>query len=105
MIRQLIKGSAEAILGGHWLTRVFKKRTSGLDLILGYHNVVPPGESPIGTESLHIGSDAFLEHVEEAMGAHRAVLKEHRFEGEVLPSVLYRWSDLNALASTKYQDG
>ncbi len=41
----------------------------------------------------------------EAMGAVRVALKTHRFEGEVLPSVLYRWSDLNALASTKYQDG
>ncbi len=41
----------------------------------------------------------------EAMGAVRVALKTHRFEGEVLPSVLYRWSDLNALASTKYQNG
>ncbi len=41
----------------------------------------------------------------EAMGAERVALKEHRFEGQVLPSVIYRWSDLNALASTKYQDG
>ena len=73
MIRQLLKDSAEAILGGDWIAPLFKRRTSGLDLILGYHNVVPPGESLIGTESLHIGSNAFLEHVEEAMGGHRLV--------------------------------
>ena len=80
MIRQLIKGSAEAILGGDWLTPLFKQRTSGLDLILGYHNVVPPGESPIGTESLHIGSGAFLEHVEAAMTVHRLVPLRQIFE-------------------------
>ncbi len=80
MIRQLIKGAAEAILGGDWLTPLFRQRTSGLDLVLGYHNVVPPGESPIGTQSLHMGSDAFLEHVEEAMGAHRLVPLRQIFE-------------------------
>ena len=41
----------------------------------------------------------------EALGAERVALKEHRFEGELLASVLYRWPDLKVLASAKYHDG
>lgn len=41
----------------------------------------------------------------EALGAERAAVKEHRFAGELLPTVLYRFSDLGALTSAKLQDG
>ena len=73
MIKRLIKSSAETILGRDGLAPLFKHRTSGLDLILAYHNVVPPGESPIGNRSLHITSDVFLQQVEAAMAEHRLV--------------------------------
>ena len=73
VIRRLVKNSAEAVLGWEKLAPLFKRRISGLDLILAYHNVVPPGESPIGVKSLHVGSDVFLQHVEAAMDEHRLV--------------------------------
>ena len=73
LIRRSIKSIAETILGGDGLAPLLRHRTSGTDLILGYHNVVPPGESPVGTQSLHIGFDTFVEQIEAAIDGHRIV--------------------------------
>ena len=73
MIRRLAKISAEAVLGWKKLAPLFKRRMSGRGLILAYHNVVPPGESPIGAKTLHVGVDAFFQQVEAAMDEHRLV--------------------------------
>ena len=73
LIRRSIKSIAETILGGDGLAPLLRHRTSGTDLILGYHNVVPPGESPVGTQSLHIGFDTFVEQINAAIDGHRIV--------------------------------
>ena len=73
MIKRLIKIGAEALLGGEALGPLLKHRTAGKDLILGYHNVIPDGESPAGSLSLHVRFKAFIEQIRAASDEHQIV--------------------------------
>ena len=73
MIRNTFKRGAEAILSWDGLAPFLRHRTKGRTLVLGYHNVVPPGESPTGSRSLHTDFESFLRQIETVSGTHRIV--------------------------------
>ena len=73
MIRSIVKQLVEVSLGSRAAAGVLSGRTRGMDLVLAYHNVVPPGERAEGSQALHLPSQTFLEQMEVAGEHHELV--------------------------------
>lgn len=73
MIRRVLRGAAERVLGGAIAERRLRTRHPNQVLVLAFHNVVPDGSTPRGDRSLHLPLSRFRELIERLLELCRAV--------------------------------
>jgi peptidoglycan/xylan/chitin deacetylase (PgdA/CDA1 family) len=71
--RELVKDLLERLMIGTGVEALGRFAHRGQALILAYHNVVPPGEQPVGDGSLHIRHSRFIDQL-DVLAAHSRVV-------------------------------
>ncbi|MDX1394156.1 MAG: polysaccharide deacetylase family protein [Gemmatimonadota bacterium] len=72
-LRAGVKNLAERGLTGLGAAAIARRVNRDRTVVLAYHNVIPRGEKPAGDRSLHIGQEAFGEHLDRLVETHQIV--------------------------------
>lgn len=72
-LRRSARGFAESVGTRSGLSALIRRRSPGAAAILGYHNVVHPGDAGRGDASLHLPLPRFLEQMDRLVRTHDVV--------------------------------